>query len=322
MSRTLALAAVLGGLISGSAWGQSQSDGLLWLSKVVSAAQTLNYSGTFIYQSGNHSETSRIIHVMDGEASRERLEVLDGSPREVIRTNEEVICYLPQDKVVISDQRGRRRSLPALLPERLSGIAEHYDVQKGGVGRVAGLEAQFVILAPRDDYRYGHQLWAEAQSGLLLKARTVNERGETVEQFAFTQIQIGGNIDRASLISRYAGKAGEWRAHNARVTEIQPQELAWQFRNAIPGFAMTAGMRRQLRSDQAEGWQVVFSDGLAAVSLFIEPMEGNAKPETGLFQHGAINIFKRVVANHLVTALGEVPPVTVQRLAEGVEPRP
>lgn len=321
MSRSLALAAVLGGLISFSAWGQSQSDGLIWLSRVVAAAQTLDYSGVFVYQSGMHSETSRIIHVMDDGQARERLEVLDGSPREVIRTNDEVVCYLPQDKVIISDRRGRRKSFPALLPDRLSGITEYYDVQKGGVGRVAGLDAQFVVLEPRDAYRYGHQLWAETQSGLLLKARSVNEHGETVEQFAFTQIQIGGTIDKASLVSRYAGKAGEWRTHNARVTEVRPEDIAWQFHNSIPGFVITAGMRRQLSSDRAEGWQVVFSDGLAAVSLFIEPLDANSKPETGTFRHGAINIYKRTVGNYLVTALGEVPAITVQRLAEGVEPR-
>jgi len=106
---------------------------------------------------------------MDGEASRERLEVLDGSPREVIRTNEEVICDLPQDKVVISDQRGRRKSFPALLPERLSGIAEHYDVQKGGVGRVAGLKPIVILARATTSFRHS---FGPRPVGAAVKART------------------------------------------------------------------------------------------------------------------------------------------------------
>src|SRR5574338_309147 len=261
-------------------WGvcaDTPSDPLALLGRMAAGGQRLNYSGTFTYQSGNRSETSRIVHFREGAGEFERLETLDGSPREVIRNNGEVRCVLPAQKTVIIDQAGSRRAFPSRLAEAWMNLAESYRIR----------------------------------------------RGETIEQFAFNEVKIGGDLDRSQLKSRFSVDQGAgWQIVNARGSELRPGYSGWTIKAAVPGFYQTSAGRRQMGAHGGETMQFVFSDGLAAVSVFIEPVDtaAESKLTPGPFESGPINLYKRVVGKSLVTALGEVPPRTVQRLAEAVEP--
>lgn len=295
------------------------SDPLSWLGRIASASQRLNYVGTFSYQSGNHIETSRIAHRADGEGEFERLEVLDGSPREVIRSSSEVRCILPDQRTVIIDQASSYRAFPVRLPASYVALAENYRIRKGEVNRVAGYEAQSIVLEPRDDLRYGHVLWAELQTGLLLKSRMIDEQGDVIEQFTFSDLRIGGEIDKTLLEPRYAQGEG-WRVINVRGNHLNKADAGWVLRNALPGFVLSSVVRRPLGPDRGEALHLVFSDGLVSVSVFIEPISaGVHASQPGPSSSGAINVFKRVHEGSLVTALGEVPLKTVQAMAEGVE---
>ncbi|NMG44209.1 siderophore-interacting protein [Aromatoleum toluvorans] len=318
MTRLSAVLAVCAALMQAPAFAESLGDPLSWLGRVATAGQRLNYSGTFIYQSGKNFETSRIVHMSDANGEHERLEVLDGSPREVIRSNSEVRCVLPDQKTVIVDRPGTRRAFPSRLPVAFGGLAENYRIRKGNVGRVAGLDAQQIILEPKDDLRFGYQLWAELQSGLLLKARTIDERGEIVEQFTFSDVKIGGEIGSDAFRPRNV-KHSDWRIVQANGVEVRKEESGWVLNAPLNGFALMSVMRRPLGRDRGEALHMVYSDGLASISVFIEPNDGS-RAELGPFASGAINIYKRVVGQHLVTALGEVPLRAVQRLGDAVEP--
>src|SRR4051812_13370989 len=177
-------------LVAGAARAQ---DGTAWLNRIYLASQRLSYTGTFVYQHGGHTETSRITRLVEGSGARERLEALDGVPREIVRTGDEVVCYLPASQTVKVDRQPGGRSLPVIIGEGATGAAElaaSYGIRKGEVERVAGHDAQVLILEPKDTLRYGHRLWADAATGMLLKAKTYNEHREVMEQFAFTQVQI------------------------------------------------------------------------------------------------------------------------------------
>ncbi len=312
----------LGGLLAGSAHGDHPANAIAWLEKMAAAAQKLNYTGTFTYQSGGNSETSRITHVVDASGEYERLEVLDGSPREIVRNNDEVKCYLPDDKMVIVEKRGQHKSFPALLPASVVNLGEHYQVRLGEVARVAGFDSQLVILEPRDVLRYGHHFWADVNSGLLLKARMVNERNETIEQFAFNQLQISGAIDREALKPRFDTESRNWRIHNARASLSLSAGSEWQFRTQLPGFRKSAGMKRQARAGrEGEITHFVFTDGLASISVFVEPLSDRNEAEKATYTVGAINVYKRVAGKHLLTILGEVPMASLMRLGDGMEPR-
>jgi sigma-E factor negative regulatory protein RseB len=174
-----------------------------------------------------------------------------------------------------------------------------------------------VLVSPRDDLRYGHQFWIDTQSGLLLKASLLNERSEPLETFAFTKLDIGGAVDRELLKPRAGGQGGDWQVQNVRATEMRSDD-PWLFRTQLPGFRKLSGMKRQARPDGPESSHVVFSDGLAAVSVFIEPL-GKEKFEPGQFSMGAINVYKRLLGDHRLVVMGDVPLVALQRLGDGVE---
>ncbi len=298
---------------------QGVDDPLSWLGRIAAAGQRLNYTGTFIYQAGEGFETSRITHVSDASGEHERLEVLDGSPREVIRNNHEVRCVLPDQKTVIIDRSGGQRAFPSRLPESYASLAESYRISLGDVSRVAGLDAQLIVLEPRDDLRYGHELWAEVNSGLLLKARLVDENGQVVEQFAFTDVTIGGRIDAAALQPRFQ-PGDDWRIIDAQGNQLPLNETGWSLASSLPGYSLKSVIKRPLGRDSGEILHMVYSDGLAAVSVFIEPVDAERSGGLEPLSTGPINIYKRVVGDSLITVLGEAPLVALQRLGAGLEP--
>lgn len=321
MRCSVALAALLCS-VALQARADAPTDAVTWLQRIVSASQKLNYAGTFVYQNGKHAETSRVIHVVDGAVERERLEVLDGSPREVVRQDDEVRCFLPEERTVIIDRQARHKLLPARMPEALANLPQYYEIRSGKPGRVAGFDAQMIILEPKDKFRFGHWLWAERSSGLLLKARMVNGRGEPMEQFAFTQLQIGGNIDRDALQSRFVHQAADWQQHNSQSSEVIPDNGDWVFRGEVPGFKRNAGVRRQIGPGARDTIHYLFSDGMATISVFIERMPAGAvAARDSHYRSGATNVVRVVLGEQLVTAVGEVPVDTLRIIAAGIEPR-
>ncbi|MGE5526266.1 MAG: MucB/RseB C-terminal domain-containing protein [Rhodospirillaceae bacterium] len=298
-------------------------DALGWLKKMAAASRQLNYSGTFVYQYSNQTETSKVVHFVNSAGGEfERLETLDGPPREVIRSNDQIVCYLPSSKSVLVEQRGGRH-FPSLLPDSLAGIPDNYQVRKEERDRIAGHDCVWIAVLPRDNLRYGRRFCAEINSGLPLRARTVNEKNETVESFAFTQLKLGGAFNRDAVRSRYADKA---RAQNWRVDRSAlnaagetPADTGWVVNNQPVGFKKMMEVKRLIAGRSAPVSHIVFSDGLTAVSVFIEPA---GKPATQSLSHqGAVNIFTRPYGGHLVTVLGEAPAATVMQIANSLELR-
>ena len=311
--RGLALVRALG---CGLAHAQSSPEALALLNKINQATHRLSYTGTFIYQQGTRTEVSRIARIADPAGSIEKLEVLDGVPREVVRTRDGVRCYLPASQTVKIERASAQRDFPSILPDRLNELPQYYVATRGEPERIAGYDCVSVKLTPRDDLRYGYVLWADANSGMLLRARTVNEKGETIEQFTFTQLQIGP-VARDKVRPKHAAR--NWRVEDAAAAPADLSEAGWTVNPDLPGFRKIDEVRRRLRESQLVG-QVVYSDGLAAVSIFIEPLaERREVMRTGMSNLGAFNIYTREVANHLVTVVGETPAASVRRIADRVE---
>lgn len=303
--------------------GFAQQDALQWLQRAADAAQKLSYSGTFVYRNGTQSETSRIVHASSNGRQTERLEVLDGSPREVIRNDDEVKCYLPESRLVIVEHRSARRMFPALLPSSLAGLNDHYVLRRNGSARIAGLDSQILRLEPRDGWRYGHQFWIDGSTGLLLKADIFDERGESLESIAFTELRIGepssAEISKPGIAA--VAQKDAWQVRQTKTRDLR-DDAPWVFRGELPGFRRLASMRRVVARDAGESQEVlhwVFSDGLAALSVFISPARGSVESvDASVKAIGSINVVKRAVDGHQVVVMGDVPPAAVKRFAEGV----
>lgn len=293
-------------------------DGLALLQRIAQGSRQLTYSGTFVYRSGGKVDTSRIAHSIHDGIEVERIEALDGSPREVFRSGSEVKCFLPEEKLVIIENRASQRGFPSLLPAGLGSLPEHYSIRSGGTGRVAGMTSRAVLLEPRDDLRYGHEFWMDAASGLLLKANLVGERGDTLESFAFTQVKVGGPLEHGALKPRFDKE--RVRVQQVRATEMKPEDMAWTFRTLLPGFRKVAAVRRHSAAENSESLHVVFSDGLASISVFIEPGGAGGEAES-IAAVGPVNIYRRQLGEHRVVVMGEVPALAVRRLGDGIERR-
>ena len=310
-------------------------DELKWLEIMAFAAHQINYSGTFVYQYGSHVETSRLTHVVDANGEHGRLEGLDGARREVIRNNGQVWCYYGDHKVKVEPHQGGRE-FPALLPEQLTLLSENYQVEQAGQGRVAGFQTHTMIFQPKDNLRYVHKVWADGDSGLLLKTEVLDERGAVIEQYAFTQLSIGGNVDRSWIAvapqepppARNEMRHAHSELHRDGLPPVihhlpvgagvVPVASGWQVDAMPTGFKKIAEVRRQIPGKEAPVIQMVFSDGLAGISIFIEKSDSDEDDHPDLFSQGIMQVYSKLVDDHLVTVVGEVPPQTVMQIADSI----
>lgn len=304
------------------AWANDaeRADALQWLGRISRSARELNYTGTFVYQNGQKVETSRITHFFDRSGEYEKLQTLDGPRREIIRMNDQIYGYDHDTRVLRKERQSGRRNFPALIPEQISQVTDYYDVRLGGQERVAGFDTQMISLEPKDGYRYGHRLWADVASGLLLRAKRLNERKDVLEQFTFTQLQIGSPTSRE--VTRPSMDPGpEWRTDNAP-TDVGPAgQAAWIVKNSPAGFRKIMETRRTREGAGGTMTHMVFSDGMASISIFIEPLNLKKRNLEGLVRHGAVNILFRPMADQMITVVGEAPPSTIMQIGNSVTPQ-
>lgn len=300
----------------------ARDDARAWLVRINEAAQTLNYDGAFVYQRGEQLEAVRIIHQVKQGRTRERLVSLNGAAREVIRDDDVVKCYLPDEKsVLVGHRKAGKKSFPALLPERPQDLGQYYSIDLGNTGRVAGREAQIVVIKPRDKFRYGYRLWADQESGLLLKADLTDQRGAVLEQFMFTRIDIGDDVPDQTLEPEISDQGLTWHrdtdegpaAQSMPEWTVSRMPRGFMFSSQVTGFVPKRGRPVQ---------HLVYSDGLAAVSIFIEKLEKGAAPSIGgASRMGVVHAFGRVIGDHQITVVGEVPAGTVALFGSAVTPK-
>ena len=292
-----------------------------WLKKMHAAAQRLDYEGVFVYQHGTQLEAMRIVHKAEKGMVRERLISLNGAPREIVRNEREVLCYLPDaNSVVVEHRKTDDKSFPAIMPERLAELGGYYTMQLGRTERVAGRPAQPLGIQPRDGFRYGYRLWADHETGLLLKADLMDGKGKVLEQFMFTQIQVGA-VPASALQPDNPGKGMTWYREGDAASSAAPGGKPWTAAHLPKGFKLTRQVWRMVPMRQKKVEHLVYSDGLATVSVFVEQIDPNTKPGMeGLSNMGAVHAYVMRADGHQVTTVGEVPAETVTLIAKSVGP--
>ena len=283
-----------------------------WLKTANIADHKTNYSGVFVYQYGNHVETSSISHVVESDGEYEKLESLDGPKLEIIRHSGQVWCYWNNKMVPVDSRYGARR-FPLLLPDPLASLSKNYQVEELGMDRVAGFNTRVVVYRSRDNLRYSHKIWLDTISGLLLKSAVLNEKNQIVEQYAFTELKLGNEADRSWV----AGST----PNSSKLVVIPPVPViksGWVV-DALPGgFIKTMEMLRPIHGKHSPVIQLVFSDGLSAISVFIETANADEDDNEALSSRGAVNLYHKVVDNHLYNVVGEVPPSAVMQVLDSI----
>ncbi|MBV8909908.1 MAG: MucB/RseB C-terminal domain-containing protein [Gammaproteobacteria bacterium] len=285
------------------------------------ALMTRNYDGTFSHWHGGRVEMLRIIHrVQDGEVS-ERLASLDGSGREFIRSGSSLACYLPDERTVLVEQRPREQPLVG-FPTVNDQTASFYAIHEVGRSRLNRHETHVITVSPRDEFRYGYRLWIDDSTAMPLKTQLCDSHGNVIEQIVFASLTLPSRIPDSAFKPEVSTDGFQWLRNGA--TPASPQaaaELAWDALRLPPGFRMALRAAQVMPGSSAPVDHLVFTDGVASVSVFVE-VQRSATDESSVAQSAAVgssSAFSTVVNGHKITAVGEVPPATVQFIATQVK---
>lgn len=295
-----------------------------WLMRLHDAARQQTYVGTFVVSAGDTMSSARIWHVCDGQQQVERVDALSGMARTTFRRNDQVVTFLPERRLVISETRESFGLFPNLLNRADSSIARFYGLKVLGRDRVAGHVAEVVQLVPVDTLRFGYKVWTERESGVVLKLQTLDSAQGVLEQAAFSELKLAEPISMASLAALMENTEG-YKVHKPQLVKTTAALEGWSFKGQVAGFKPMACHKR-VSAGQAEPAdntvQWVFSDGLASVSLFMENFDAHrhnkmAAQETMAI--GATHMLTRRLGSWLITAVGEVPPKTLAIFVQGLE---
>jgi len=288
-----------------------------WLKKMHEAAHMLNYSGKFVFQQGKQLSLMKIIHASENGSEYERLISLDDVGREIIRSNGIVTCILPDSKTVVVDKARPSHQFPPKFPMQINELKKQYHFMLDKTEMVAGRNTQKIVIVPADRYRYGHRLWIDTDTGLLLKTHLVDNRGDLLEQFMFTEIEFMESVPEHLLKPRTVGDSYTWYESEQSEHVDADSESGWVARKLPAGFNSDMSRSHKMPNKKLVR-HMVFSDGLASVSIFIERTQKHATNLVGSSRMGAVNAYGRRLNDYYVTAVGEVPNATVKLINESV----
>jgi sigma-E factor negative regulatory protein RseB len=290
-----------------------------WLERMNKALTTRNYVGVFTHVRGTRAETLRIIHRVRGRDVSERLQSLDASGREFIREGEELTCYFPDRREVLVERRSPDGPLLGALPSLAEGgDSGVYEIRGGERERLMGRTTRVVALHPRDEYRYGYRLWIDQETYMPLKTQLCDASGQVIEQILFSSIDLPERIPDSMFKPQIDASNYRWLRANRRVASAAGPAL-WEAMRLPPGFRMANRSNQDMPGSSGPVAHLVFTDGVASVSVFVEPRKPDARPAEGAARVGSSSAFSTVVDGHQVTAVGEVPPNTVQFIATQVK---
>lgn len=289
-----------------------------WVQKMSESMRNLSYRGTFVYMHEKQLESMSILHLNDEQGEKERLLSLNGEAREVIRDNKNLTCIWPSSRTVVIDYSKENRFSPLFIPDDIASISQFYDLLLVGKDRVAEHETVVVHISPKDQLRYGITLWIAEESGLLVRSSLINELGEVVEQVMFTNLEVLPENHKITLdtMPELDESFTMVRYQRGEPSEKSSSDMGWHLKEMPSGFRQESVLKRKVSETGLYVHQMVFTDGLASLSVFIE--KESIPKHWGNTSMGAVNAFIRIVDGYSIIAIGEVPAVTVQKVAESV----
>lgn len=305
--------AVVAVVFGGNAVAQEARD---WLARMNRAVDQLNYRGTFVHVLGGTAETLYIVHRnADGEDG-ERILSLDGTGREIVRRGDEVEGILPDRQIVLHETSREVSPLVSALPTNIQDLEPHYEISLGGIVRVADRSAQVLEIKPRDEFRYGYTLWLDQATGMPLQSQLVDGEGQIVEQILFTDIEVPADVPTEALDPSVDTRG--FTVLEAPEAPALAASIPWRAASVPGGFKLSVATQSPIAGSDTPVEHLVYSDGLATVSVFIEDPGTKADVSEGFSSVGSTNAYSLTLRGRKVTAIGEVPRQTVRTIASSL----
>jgi sigma-E factor negative regulatory protein RseB len=305
------------------------------LKRMSDADANQNYQGTFILRKSDNLSTLKVTHGIDDKGVWETLESLNGESRKVFRHNNLVVSIYPARELVTIRHNSKKQSLHQQLPKNIDQLAQFYSMKRLADDRIANHQALVVDLVPMDQYRYGYRYWVDKNTGMLLRCDLLDENQEIVEQMMFTSLQYLSEVPARTFELQQFDQYEQQNLDEREVDMAQHADAyGWKVDHLPEGFMLTQSIMRQTQSpavaeNNAEDdarkkaspldlLHLVYSDGLASVSVFIESYQGTGSHLEGGASMGAVNAYGNALNGYFATVVGEVPAKTVQMIAKSM----
>ena len=300
------------------------------LKQMSEAGQNQNYHGTFILRKSENLSSLRVTHGVDEQGIWERMESLNGESKQVLRQNNRVFSIYPERQLITVRHTTDQQSLHPQLPENIDQLKLFYSMTRLADDRIANHPTLVVDLLPKDEYRYGYRYWIDKNTGMLLRCDLLTESDGVAEQMMFTSLEYVEGASSHGVDLQQFERFNQQVIGESNSDSTENSKMVWKVRQLPKGFMLTQNTMRYSKpsgsmlskNDKGEAnpppdlQHLVYSDGLASVSVFIEKNKGNGSHLQGASSMGSVNAFGHTLDKYAITVVGAVPEKTVQLIAQ------
>ncbi|MGR9105719.1 MAG: MucB/RseB C-terminal domain-containing protein [Gammaproteobacteria bacterium] len=297
--------------------GKPEQSAKQLLLEMAEAVKMKSYRGTVVYLRDNKAETMRVFHAQQGGVEHERIVTLNSPMREVVRSDKDVTCYLPDAHLVYVTRQTAHRSFLVQVPDNVDVDSPLYEFLLGNREYVIQKDTRVIELRPKDEFRYGRKIWIDSETRLPLKYELLDEQGESVEQMMFTDLEVVDQLPESALEVSPDIKSSDssWEVRDEQ--SFMDVKKIWTFGNLPEGFKEIFHRRSIMPTDKQAVEHILFSDGFSSVSVYVDKLGVDDVPPYHK-KWGAINSYSRLFGGYQVTVLGAVPDKTVVTIGNGI----
>ena len=296
-------------LLCGSAFAEAEPQD--WLNRMAAVVHSISYEGTVIRIHGSNVEALKVVHTVENGVVQEKVVAQEGSSLEIIRNGNEVHRILPDRRSVLVEEWDDKPTLFSTLPSSDVRFGSEYDVSIVRKERVAGRETIMLAIRAHDGYRYGHRIWLDTETAFPLQTQLISD-GEAIDQVKFAEIRLNQEIHASALEPSVSTEHFTWLRQSTG-HEGSTVKTDWNSESLPSGFRAVSIHEDTMASSEEVVTHILFSDGLANVSVFIAARSGEL--QAGPARLGGSNAYSVEYGDFEITAIGEVPAMTVEQIA-------
>ena len=316
--KSIKLAALLAAvLLHGPLFAGTMESAHDLMARMAKASRELNYQGLFTYEYRGNLTSVKVMHgVRDGQTFEHILH-MDGAQREAVRRTDNVDCLRAGDMLL-------RGNAYRINNDNYARLEDFYEFHIKGDGRIANRQVTMVHVLPKDKHRYGYVVAIDKESGLLLQSVLMSHTGKPLERFQFVEIVVGASLSEMGFDEEaedFAGVAVDQVDCLEANRQLTSSPSMWRAQWLPPGFVIAS----HRAADENGQESMMFTDGLAVFSVFIDPDKGRSLPSIDANLGATVAVLTKADINnqeYAICVVGEIPRATANQIASAISLSP